>query len=53
MKPPRSILVLSGRYHIMSNALIVNNCIISYYSHKNSYFGEYSSKIEVIHDRVY
>ena len=28
--PPRSILVLSGRYHIMSNASIVNNCIIIY-----------------------
>ena len=27
--PPRSILVLSGRYHIMSNASIVNNCIMS------------------------
>ena len=27
--PPRSILVLSGRYHTMSNASIVNNCIIS------------------------
>ena len=26
--PPRSILVLSGRYHIMSNASIVNNCIV-------------------------
>ena len=31
--PPRSILVLSGRYHIMSNASIVNNCII-YVSYK-------------------
>ena len=27
--PPRSILVLSGQYHIMSNASIVNNCIMS------------------------
>ena len=26
--PPRSILVFSGRYHIMSNASIVNNCFI-------------------------
>ena len=26
--PPRSILVLPGRYHIMSNASIVNNCIL-------------------------
>ena len=26
---PRSILVLSGRNHIMSNASIVNICIIS------------------------
>ena len=26
--PPRSILVFSGRYHIMSNASIVNNCIL-------------------------
>ena len=25
---PRSILVFSGRYHIISNASIVNNCII-------------------------
>ena len=25
---PRSILVLLGRYHIMSNASIVNNCIL-------------------------
>ena len=25
---PRSILVLSGRYHIISNATLVNNCII-------------------------
>ena len=25
---PRSILVLSGRYHIISNASLVNNCII-------------------------
>ena len=25
---PRSILVFSGRYHIMSNASIVNNCFI-------------------------
>ena len=27
---PRSILVLSGRYHIISNASLVNNCIISH-----------------------
>ena len=27
LAPPRSILVLSGPYHIMSNASIVNNCI--------------------------
>ena len=27
---PRSILVFSGRYHIISNASLVNNCIISY-----------------------
>ena len=26
--PPRSILILSGRYHIISNASLVNNCII-------------------------
>ena len=26
---PRSILVFSGRHHIMSNAPIVNNCIMS------------------------
>ena len=26
---PRSILVFSGRYHIISNALLVNNCIMS------------------------
>ena len=25
---PRSILVFSGRYHIISNASLVNNCII-------------------------
>ena len=25
---PRSILVFSGRYHIISTASIVNNCII-------------------------
>ena len=25
---PRSILVLSGRYHIISNASLVNNCIL-------------------------
>ena len=30
--PPRSILVLYGRYHIMSNASIVNNCIIFTFS---------------------
>ena len=28
---PRSILVLSGRYHIISNASLVNNCIILTY----------------------
>ena len=28
---PRSILVLSGRYHIMSNASKVNNCIMLTY----------------------
>ena len=28
--PPRSILVLSGRHHFISNASIVNNCIIPY-----------------------
>ena len=27
---PRSILVLSGRYHIISNASLVNNCILLY-----------------------
>ena len=27
--PPQSKLVLSGRYHIMSNASLVNNCILS------------------------
>ena len=27
--PPRSILILSCRYHIISNASLVNNCIIS------------------------
>ena len=27
--PPQSILVLSGRHHIMSNASIVNNCILA------------------------
>ena len=26
---PRSILVFSGRYHIISNASLVNNCIMS------------------------
>ena len=26
---PRSILVFSGRYHIISNASLVNNCILS------------------------
>ena len=26
---PRSIWVLSGRHHIMSNTSIVNNCIIT------------------------
>ena len=26
---PRSILVFSGRYHIISNASLVNNCIIN------------------------
>ena len=25
---PRSILVFSGRYHIISNASLVNNCIM-------------------------
>ena len=25
---PRSILVFSGRYHIISNASLVNNCIV-------------------------
>ena len=33
---PRSILVFSGRYHIISNASLVNNCIISYYYKKMS-----------------
>ena len=28
LAPPFSILVLSGRYHIMLNASIVNNCIM-------------------------
>ena len=27
---PRSILVFSGRYHIISNASLVKNCILSY-----------------------
>ena len=27
--PPRSILVLSGRHHIIYNALIVNICILN------------------------
>ena len=30
MTSPRSILVFSGRYHIISTAPIVNNCIILY-----------------------
>ena len=29
---PRSILVFSGRYHIISTASIVNNCFIIYHS---------------------
>ena len=28
MGQPRSILVFSGRYHIISTASMVNNCII-------------------------
>ena len=28
---PRSILVFSGRYHIISTASIVNNCIILHF----------------------
>ena len=32
---PRSILVFSGRYHIISNASLVNNCIMSLKSFKN------------------
>ena len=28
---PRSILVFSGRYHIISNASLVNNCIMFHY----------------------
>ena len=31
---PRSILVFSGRYHIISSASIVNNCIIYIYTFK-------------------
>ena len=34
---PRSISVFSGRYHIMSNASIVNNCII-FHGCKNVHF---------------
>ena len=30
LAPPQSILVLSGRNQIMSNASIVNNCIVLY-----------------------
>ena len=33
---PRSILVFSGRYHIMSNASIVNNCFISLNKNSNN-----------------
>ena len=32
---PRSILVFSGRYHIISNASLVNNCFIIYYLEKD------------------
>ena len=34
---PRSILVFSGRYHIISTASIVNNCII-FHGCKNDNF---------------
>ena len=34
---PRSVSVFSGRYHIMSNASIVNNCIILHGSQKLIY----------------
>ena len=34
---PRSILVLSGRYHIISNASLVNNCIILVIINKCNY----------------
>ena len=36
---PRSILVLSGRYHIISNASLVNNCIIFLFLNQNIYCG--------------
>ena len=35
---PRSILVLSGRYHIISNASLVNNCILLYNEVKRPIF---------------
>ena len=28
---PRSILAFSGQHHVMSNASIVNNCIVAFY----------------------
>ena len=34
---PRSILVFSGRYHIISNASLVNNCIIILISNHRSF----------------
>ena len=35
---PRSILVFSGRYHIISNTSLVNNCIMINLMDKKTYF---------------
>ena len=33
---PRPILVFSGRYHIISNASLVNNCIITFHDKRRT-----------------
>ena len=50
--PPRSILILSGRYHIISNASLVNNCIQSFtsLSLNNSRMVVFSYKRKYVHE---
>ena len=39
---PRSISVFLGRYHIMSNASKVNNCIMSIFNYKFDVGGHFN-----------